>query len=180
MCPSNVASLAKPISLHGPARRFTLQPRTGSTPSTLYRARPVNGWNGRFTKLTCSPSYRSAHEGLSLGRDIDWHRDPVSGLDWPPILVIKICSSTNAMQRSSTNSTASTFALAKAFFLTGDERYAFEAIVQIESWIQQNPCRQGINWQSSLEIGIRCISWLWTIFLLLESQCLNEESLRTI
>ena len=54
--------------------------------------------------------------------------------------------------------------LAKAYLLTGDERYASEAVAQLNSWIDQNPPGRGINWQSSLEIGIRTISWLWTIF----------------
>ena len=70
--------------------------------------------------------------------------------------------------------------LAKAFFLTGKERYADEAIDQIESWIRQNPKLHGVNWQSSLEIAIRCMSWLWTLFLLLPSRSLDEERLRII
>src|SRR5262249_32782923 len=51
---------------------------------------------------------------------------------------------------------------------------------QMESWIEQNPTWDGINWQSSLEIAIRSMSWLWTIFLLLPSQSLDETSLRRI
>jgi hypothetical protein len=70
--------------------------------------------------------------------------------------------------------------LARAFFLTGDERYAREAIVQIESWIDQNPRWTGVNWNSSLEISFRAMSWIWTIFLLLQSESLEEASLRRI
>src|SRR5262249_10011838 len=70
--------------------------------------------------------------------------------------------------------------LAKAFFLTGNEMYAREAVSQLESWIQQNPMWDGVNWQSSLELAIRCISWLWALFLLLPSESLTEESLRRI
>ena len=65
-------------------------------------------------------------------------------------------------------------ALAKAYFLTGDERYSREAIAQMESWIDQNPPSVGINWQSSLEIAIRSISWIWAIFLLLPSEPLTD------
>jgi len=60
--------------------------------------------------------------------------------------------------------------LAKAYLLTGDERYSSEAVAQLNIWIDQNPPGRGINWQSSLEIGIRAISWLWTIFPLLASR----------
>jgi hypothetical protein len=177
----------KTYLLHGPARRFyaatqnrehTVEFITERYPQWLERAI-------HEADLLCQHRIDLlGYEDVSLGRDIDWHRDPVSGFDWPRHywsdydLVIhppgdaKIIHELNRQQHLPR--------LAKAFFLTGDERYAFEAIVQIESWIEQNPRGQGINWQSSLEIAIRCISWLWTIFLLLESQCLNEESLRTI
>jgi hypothetical protein len=50
----------------------------------------------------------------------------------------------------------------------------------MESWIEQNPAWTGINWQSSLEIGLRILSWLWTIFLILPSASLDETSLRRI
>ena len=70
--------------------------------------------------------------------------------------------------------------LAKAFFLTGDERYAREAVAQIETWIAQNPRWGTVNWQSSLELAIRSISWMWTIFLLLPAESLDEGTLRRI
>src|SRR5262249_2060125 len=70
--------------------------------------------------------------------------------------------------------------LAKAFRLTNDERYAREAVDQLNSWIDQNPPGLGINWQSSLEIGIRAISWMWTIFLLLPSRAFDSASAQRI
>jgi len=65
-------------------------------------------------------------------------------------------------------------ALAKAYFLTGDGRYSREALTQMDGWIDQNPRSMGINWQSSLEIAIRVISWMWAIFLLLPSESLTH------
>src|ERR1041385_1681028 len=50
----------------------------------------------------------------------------------------------------------------------------------MESWIDQNPVWHGVNWQSSLEIGIRSISWLWTIFMLLPSKSFDERVARRI
>jgi hypothetical protein len=70
--------------------------------------------------------------------------------------------------------------LAKAYHWTGDERYAAEAVAQLESWVNQNPPGFGINWQSSLEIGIRTISWLWTIFLLLGSKSFTPAAAQRI
>src|SRR6185436_8338272 len=155
---------------HGPARRFyaSTQSREGVANLTLQR---YPEWLDRAIQeagALCEHRVNLlAYRDVSLGAHIDWHRDPISGFQWPrgycadydlvnnPQADAKIIHELNRHQHLPR--------LAKAFFLTGDERYAFEAIVQIESWIEQNPRWQGINWQSSLEIGIRSISWLWTI-----------------
>ena len=124
------------------------------------------------------------HEDVSLEDHIDWRRDPVSRYQWPrlywadydlvrnPAADAKVVHELNRHQHLPR--------LAKAFFLTGDELYSREAIVQMESWIDQNPKWDGINWQSSLEMAIRSISWMWTIFLLLPSESLTEANLRRI
>ena len=125
-----------------------------------------------------------SYRNIPLGASINWHRDPISGFDWPrryyadydllhaPPADAKVIHELNRHQHLPR--------LAKAFFVTGDEAYAREAIAQIESWIDQNPKWLGVNWQSSLELAIRCISWLWTIFLLLPSESLDESRLRRI
>lgn len=122
---------------------------------------------------------------IQLGPEIDWHRDPLTGQTWerrfwadyhPENDVIgrdvKIVHELNRHQHLPT--------LAKTYSWTGNERYAAEAVAQLNSWIDQNPPGLGINWQSSLEIGIRAISWLWTIFLLLPSKSLDDLSARRI
>jgi hypothetical protein len=50
-------------------------------------------------------------------------------------------------------------ALAQAYALTGDQRYAAALRVQIESWIEQCPPELGAHWTSSLELAIRLINW---------------------
>ncbi|MCX6623973.1 MAG: hypothetical protein NTY38_23510, partial [Acidobacteria bacterium] len=116
---------------------------------------------------------------------IDWHRDPLTGRSWErrfwadyrPVHDSggrdpKIIHELNRHQHLPR--------LAKAFLLTGDERYAGEAVAQLNGWIDQNPPGHGINWQSSLEIGIRVISWLWTIFPLLSSRSFDVASAQRI
>src|SRR5262245_5859695 len=85
---------------------------------------------------------------VQLGGNIDWHRDPVSGFQWPrqycdgydlvhhPPADAKVIHELNRHQHLPR--------LAKAFFLTGDEPYALEAITQLESWIAQNPKWDGV------------------------------------
>lgn len=122
---------------------------------------------------------------VQIGHEIDWHRDPVTGKIWERRFWAdyrlahdsggrdpKIIHELNRHQHLPR--------LAKAYLLTGEERYAAEAVAQLNSWIDQNPPGLGINWQSSLEIGIRAISWLWTIFPLLPSKSFDEASAQRI
>jgi hypothetical protein len=99
---------------------------------------------------------------------IDWHVDPLSGYRWPrdyiEILDRWMWSERNLGDNKipwELNRHQYFFTLGKAYWLTGDERYADECAQQILSWISDNPPGIGINWYSSLEIGIRLISWAW-------------------
>jgi len=111
---------------------------------------------------------------VDLGPEINWHRNPVTNVEWPrrfwadydPVNDLA-CGDSKVIHELNRHQHLAR--LGKAYFLTGDERYASEAIAQIESWIAQNPEGMGINWQSSLEIAIRVLSWLWTIFFLQSS-----------
>src|SRR5207253_6013962 len=125
-----------------------------------------------------------AFRDVALGGDIDWHRDPVTGFQWPRRYWAEYDAVNAAPSDSKVihelNRHQHLPRLAKAFFLTGDERYAREAVAQIETWIAQNPRWGTVNWQSSLELAIRSISWMWTIFLLLPAESLDEGTLRRI
>ena len=126
-----------------------------------------------------------SHGPVSLGREIDWHRDPLTGRVWERRFWTDYRPEHDSAGRDpktihELNRHQHLPRLAKAYLLTGDERYAGEAVAQLNSWIEQNPPGLGINWQSSLEIGIRAISWLWTIFLLLPSGSLDEASAERI
>src|SRR5262249_35246738 len=78
------------------------------------------------------------HDEVVLMEDIDWHRDPISGYQWPrkywadydlvhtPSADAKVIHELNRHQHLPR--------LAKTFCLTGDELYAREAIGQVESW----------------------------------------------
>lgn len=54
-------------------------------------------------------------------------------------------------------------ALGRAWWLTGDDIYRETALAHIRGWIAANPPLIGINWASMLELGFRCLSWLWAI-----------------
>ena len=56
--------------------------------------------------------------------------------------------------------------LAKAYYLTDEEKYAEEAVKQIEGFVKQSPYLLGVNWIMPMEASIRLISISWiTVFL---------------
>jgi len=116
---------------------------------------------------------------ISLPQPIDWHRDFVTGKDWPNGNVNyrkqgigdpKIIWELNRQQFL--------VPLGKAFFLTGEEKYATRAIELMLSWIRQESSQKGINWASMIELTLRQISWIWCLRFVARS--LNEEARRTI
>ena len=126
-----------------------------------------------------------SHGPVQLGREIDWHRDPLTGQVWERRFWTDYQPEHDSAGRDpktihELNRHQHLPRLAKAYLLTSDERYAAEAVGQLNRWIEQNPPGLGVNWQSSLEIAIRAISWLWTIFALLPSRSLDEASAQRI
>ena len=49
--------------------------------------------------------------------------------------------------------------LARAFSLSHDKKYLNKFDIYLSQWFDQNPFMIGINWGSSLELGIRLINW---------------------
>jgi hypothetical protein len=171
----------------GPARRFysSTQDRESTTQFVIEH---FPEWLDRAIQEGIRLSERRlnilGYENIALGHEIDWHRDPISGYQWPQKYWADYdffhCNAADVKVIHELNRHQHLPRLAKAFFLTGDELYAREAVGQMESWIDQNTKWTGVNWQSSLEIAIRAISWMWTIFLLLPSESLHEQSARRI
>lgn len=111
------------------------------------------------------------YSGLEYGNEIDWHLDVVHGkrgprvpwfkikyLDFDEVGDSKITWELNRHQHFLT--------LAKAYWLTGNEQFVREIFAQWEQWQRENPYPIGMNWASSLEVAFRCLSWIWTFFLL--------------
>jgi hypothetical protein len=53
--------------------------------------------------------------------------------------------------------------LARAHQLTGERRYYDAFVEQLDHWMASNPPLQGTNWASMLELGLRSLSWLWSL-----------------
>src|SRR6185295_10858860 len=89
---------------------------------------------------------------ISLGvpradiRDPDWFHEPVTG---------------NVKQVWELSRHHHLTALAAAYYVTQDERYADIVRSQLESWWRENPFLSGVHWTSGIEIGLRLIAWTW-------------------
>jgi hypothetical protein len=114
--------------------------------------------DGRFDLL--------GYQNLDLGKEIDWHLEPVSGKRSP----MKHWKQFDELDTSETgdkkliwelNRHQHFFTLGVAFWLTKDERYAAVFAKHLASWMEQNPPGTGINWFSSMEIAFRSMSWIW-------------------
>lgn len=174
----------------GPASRFYFS-RSGRDRERLWQmvARHFPQWMEeaeKEAKALCEHKVPLLGYGeIKLGSEIDWHRDPVSGRSWPRRFwadydLVHESGAGDPKRVHELNRHQHLPRLAKAYFFTGQEHYAREAIAQMESWIEQNPAGRGINWHSSLEIALRVISWLWAIFLLLPSESFDERVARRI
>jgi len=106
--------------------------------------------------------------GLSVQeKEIDWHRDPVSGLAPPRTVRGKDIDYRDPGRIGDVkriwekNRHHHLTVMALVYWLTGDERFSKETVTQLSSWLDQNPYPYGINWNQALEAGIRLIAWVW-------------------
>jgi len=112
-----------------------------------------------------------AYRNIDCGNEIDWHRDYVHHkraplkpwfrikyLDFDEVGDSKIIWELNRCQHL--------VVLAKAYRLTGEQKFATELFGQWNDWLRRNPYPIGINWASSLEVAFRSLAWLWVYFLM--------------
>jgi hypothetical protein len=110
-------------------------------------------------------------ENLDFGREIDWHLDPVHNKRAPNVIFHKVpyldfeqCGDVKITWELNRHQHFVT--LAKAYQLSGDEKFAAELFAQWSHWLAQNPYPVGVNWASSLEVAFRSLSWFWAYYLI--------------
>jgi hypothetical protein len=113
---------------------------------------------------------------------IDWRRDFKSGERWEPqvfyadtVIIkdngsdIKVPWELSRFQHLPT--------LGKAYWLTGDEKYAREFVSEINDWIENNPPCYGVNWTCTMDIAIRAVNWLWGFYFFKDSPEVTDSFL---
>lgn len=123
----------------------------------------------------CKHRFRLFHNQLqSFDESIDWHfatgkatRYPKVYFDGVPISDVENFG--DVKWTWELNRHQHFYVLGRAYWATGDEKYAREFAGQLQSWVEQNPYLVGVNWTSALEVAIRGIAWLWAYHFFLPS-----------
>lgn len=117
---------------------------------------------------------------VKFGDEVNWHLDPPTGSSWPlkPWSQIDIRGPDRMSDVRITweiNRHQFFFTLGRAYWFTGDEKYAREFTNLMRGWIDANPPEMGVNWYSNLELAIRLISWIWAYHYFLDSPCFDDD-----
>lgn len=102
--------------------------------------------------------------------EIDWNLNPINYKEWPWQL----------------NRHAFWVTLGRAYWATGEEKYAQEFVYQMTDWVAKNPVpvntsgNETYTWRT-IEQGIRCsTSWPEAFFLFLTSPSFNDDAMVTM
>jgi hypothetical protein len=100
------------------------------------------------------------------GKEIDWQLDIVSGKKaalkpWPKIDYLDFNEVGDSKVTWELSRHQFMITLAKAWLLTGEERFIAKLNSIYYDWHRKNPYPLGINWASSLEVAFRSLSWIW-------------------
>lgn len=113
-----------------------------------------------------------------VGSDPDWSYDPLAGRRWPDEHWSRVNHRELGLDPKWIWEPArhqGVVALARAWRLTGDDRFADGAVRHIRGWIAQCPPGRGIHWRSGLELGIRLISWAFALEFLRGAAALTTD-----
>lgn len=117
----------------------------------------------------------------SFGAEINWHRDLLSGREWPLDYHCDVRlargDGSDARVLWEVNRLAHLITLARAYAVTKDERLTDEVFSQLESWRKQNPLGRGANWACAMEVALRAMNLLAVFEMLRRSTELDEARL---
>ena len=116
---------------------------------------------------------------FAFSEGISWHIDPITGREYSRDYYKKVDiftddGKTDIKHVWEVNRHQYFVDLAKAYFITGDEKYATKVITLFKDWVEQNPYKTGVSWASALEVSVRSYAWIWTLFFLLDSEQVDD------
>jgi len=120
---------------------------------------------------------------ISLGERIDWFKDYKSGFSWAPAYFRNI--DYNNPERPSDVKFSWELSrmqwlipAGQAYLLTGGERYALNVREVLESWIEENPYAESVNWACTMEVALRILTFTWFFHVFHKSEAWREPAFR--
>ena len=119
-----------------------------------------------------------------FGEKIEWARDPLSSYVWPLDYHgdIKLMRGDGSDVRVlwELNRLGHFITLARAYFVTNDERYSAEFFSQLRSWEEQNPYGRGANWTCAMEVALRAMNLVAAFHVFRHSTFLDSDTLELL
>ncbi|MHB2020514.1 MAG: heparinase II/III family protein [Candidatus Xenobia bacterium] len=142
-------------------------------------------WAERITNHVFYSPYRGT---ISMGPYVDWFAD-FHGKSWfadhtsvlrQKIFVERIHESLGMPEPHATwefNKHEHLVELGRAYWLTAEERYSCEFVIQLVDWIEKNPLGLGINWLDAGCVAQRVLNWIWALGFFIASEHVSASFL---
>ncbi|GIO30140.1 hypothetical protein J2TS6_12810 [Paenibacillus albilobatus] len=131
-------------------------------------------------ELICSHYFNLLGSSLTyLGERLPWNEDFKTNHRWEnrfykEISIIDLSNAADVKVPWELSRFQHFFTLGKAYWLTGNEKYALEFKAQVEDWIIQNPVEMSVNWTCAMDVAIRAVNWIAAYHFFSESPSLHE------
>jgi hypothetical protein len=113
--------------------------------------------------------------------NINWHRDYVSGFEYPVRRFDKIKISDwydkgiDVKYPWELSRFYFAIPIAQNYYLTNDERYYHRFKYLVENWLENNPFLYGVNWHCTMEVAIRAVNWIVALNLMYSKYQSDKE-----
>ncbi|WP_233147170.1 alginate lyase family protein [Paenibacillus selenitireducens] len=170
-----------PLLFHGfrSSSRFLFDPQDQGQINAFLKEAQLDQSIIEDAERICSHRFNLLGSGeTQLGRSLPWHEDFKTNFRWEPKFYkyIKIVDLENAADVKvpwELSRCQHFFTLGKAYWLTGDEKYAREFQAQVDDWLQHNPVEMSVNWACTMDVAIRAVNWISAVYFFRESPSLE-------
>lgn len=134
-----------------------------------------------WADLVCNRTFHSCyHKRVEMGSCLDWYSD-LEGKSWFYEHVKSLRTKIFEEHIQDTlkmgplrvtwdfNTLQHLVELGKAYWISGEERYAAQYVLQALDWAGKNPPNMGINWIDEMSVARRAIAWVLAFHLFLPS-----------
>jgi len=116
---------------------------------------------------------------------VDWHYNPKRKVSWPKNIhwskIVRFEKTCGDIKLSwEINRFPHLYYLVRAYVLTGNSDYVKVFSQQLKSWEESNPYDFGINWNSSQELAIRVLSWIYALYMMGEDENFKEDDFQRL